>query len=52
VELLVAIEAHLAEDDELAASLACRKLRKAVAGTERRMAARGSRRVSARRSAR
>jgi hypothetical protein len=37
-ELLVAIAAQLAEDDELAASLACRKLREAVAGTERRAA--------------
>jgi hypothetical protein len=34
-ELLVTIAAQLAEDDELAASLACRKLRAAVAGTER-----------------
>jgi hypothetical protein len=38
VELLVAIAAQLAEDDVLAASLACCKLRKAVAGTKRRMA--------------
>jgi hypothetical protein len=38
MELLVAIAAQLAEDDELAASLACRKLREAVAGTERRVA--------------
>jgi hypothetical protein len=38
-ELLVAIAAHLPEDDELAASLACRKLREAVAGTERRRVA-------------
>jgi hypothetical protein len=37
-ELLVAIATHLTEDDELAASLACRKLRQAVAGTERRKA--------------
>jgi hypothetical protein len=37
-ELLVAIAAQLDEDDELAASLACRKLRAAVAGTERRKA--------------
>jgi hypothetical protein len=39
-ELLVAIAAQLAEDDELAAaaSLACRKLRAAVAGTARRKA--------------
>jgi hypothetical protein len=37
-ELLVLIAAQLAEDDELAASLACRKLREAVAGTERRAA--------------
>jgi hypothetical protein len=36
VDLLVAVVSQLAEDDELAASLACRKLRKAVAGTERR----------------
>jgi hypothetical protein len=38
VELLVIIATQLAEDDELAASLACRKLREAVAGTERRRA--------------
>jgi hypothetical protein len=38
VELLVAVASQLAEDDELAASLACRKLREAVAGTERRAA--------------
>jgi hypothetical protein len=38
VELLVAMVSQLAEDDELAASLACRKLREAVAGTERRAA--------------
>jgi hypothetical protein len=37
-EMLVAISAQLAEDDELAPSLACRKLREAVARTERRMA--------------
>jgi hypothetical protein len=37
-ELLVAIAIQLAEDDELAASLACGKLREAVARTERRMA--------------
>jgi hypothetical protein len=37
-ELLVAIATQLAEDDELAASLAFRKLRSAVAGTERREA--------------
>jgi hypothetical protein len=37
-ELLVAIATQLAEDDELAASLACRKLRKAVAGTEQQLA--------------
>jgi hypothetical protein len=37
VELLVAIATQLAEDDELAASLAC-KLRVAVVGTERRVA--------------
>jgi hypothetical protein len=35
-ELLVAIAAQLAEDDELAAAFACRRLREAVAGTERR----------------
>jgi hypothetical protein len=34
-ELLVAVATQLAEDDELAASLARRKLRDAVAGTER-----------------
>jgi hypothetical protein len=38
VELLVAVATQLAEDDELAASLACRTLRKAVAATERRAA--------------
>jgi hypothetical protein len=37
-ELLVTIATLLAEDDELAASLACRMLREAVARTERRMA--------------
>jgi hypothetical protein len=37
-ELLVVIAAQMAEDDELAVSLACRKLRTAVAGTERRAA--------------
>jgi hypothetical protein len=37
-ELLVFIAAQLTEDDELAASLACRKLREAVAGTKRRAA--------------
>jgi hypothetical protein len=37
-ELLVGIAAQLAEDDELAASLACRKLRAAVAGAEPREA--------------
>jgi hypothetical protein len=37
-ELLVLVATQLAEDDELAASLACRKLRAAVAGTERRKA--------------
>jgi hypothetical protein len=37
-ELLVLIAAQLAEDDELAASLVCCKLREAVAGTERREA--------------
>jgi hypothetical protein len=35
-ELLVAIAAQLAEDDELAFELACRRLRQAVAGTEQR----------------
>jgi hypothetical protein len=35
-ELLVAVATQLAEDDELAASFARRKLREAVAGTERR----------------
>jgi hypothetical protein len=34
----VAIATQLAEDDELAVSLACRKLREAVAGTKRRVA--------------
>jgi hypothetical protein len=34
-ELLVAVASQLAEDDEFAASIACRKLREAVAGTER-----------------
>jgi hypothetical protein len=38
VELLVAVVSQLAEDDELAASLACRKTREAVAGTKRRTA--------------
>jgi hypothetical protein len=38
VELLVAVASQLAEDDELAASLACRKLREALAATERRAA--------------
>jgi hypothetical protein len=37
-ELLVAVATQLAEDDELAASFACRKLREADAGTERRRA--------------
>jgi hypothetical protein len=37
-ELLVAIAAHLAEDDELAAALACRRLRDAIAGNKRRAA--------------
>jgi hypothetical protein len=41
VELLVAVATQLAEDDELAASLACRELRKAVAGTKRRAAGAG-----------
>jgi hypothetical protein len=45
VELLVAVVSQLAEDDELAASLACRKTREAVASTT-------PRRGSARRSAR
>jgi hypothetical protein len=44
-ELLVAIATQLAEDDVLAASLACRKMREAVAGTERR---RGGVRLSTR----
>jgi hypothetical protein len=35
-ELLVVIATQLAEDDELAFALACRRLRQAVAGTERR----------------
>jgi hypothetical protein len=38
VELLVAVATQLAEDDELATSLACRKLREAVAATKRRAA--------------
>jgi hypothetical protein len=38
MELLVAIAKQLAEDDELAASLACHKLREAVAATKRRAA--------------
>jgi hypothetical protein len=37
-ELLAAIAAQLAEDDELAFALACRRLRQAAAGTERRAA--------------
>jgi hypothetical protein len=37
-ELLVLIVAQLADDDELAASLTCRKLRAALAGTERHAA--------------
>jgi hypothetical protein len=37
-ELLVAIVARLFEDDELAAALACRRLRKAAAATEWRAA--------------
>jgi hypothetical protein len=37
-ELLVAVAAHLAEDDELDTALACRKLRSSVGGTERRAA--------------
>jgi hypothetical protein len=40
-ELLVAIASQLAEDDELAATLACRKLSEAVAGTERRASGKG-----------
>jgi hypothetical protein len=36
--LRLAIATQLAEDDELAAALACRKLREAVAATERRAA--------------
>jgi hypothetical protein len=54
-ELVVAIAAQLAEDDELAFALACRRLHQAVAGTERRAAgARLSTRIgsAARRSAR
>jgi hypothetical protein len=38
VELLVAIVAELLEDDELATSLVCRRLREAVAATMRRAA--------------
>jgi hypothetical protein len=37
-DLLVAIASQLAEDDDLAFVLACRRLRQAVAGTERRAA--------------
>jgi hypothetical protein len=37
-ELLVVIASQLAEDDELAFALACRRLRQGVAGTERRAA--------------
>jgi hypothetical protein len=37
-ELLVAIATQVAEDDELAFALACRRLHQAVAGTERRTA--------------
>jgi hypothetical protein len=37
-ELLVLVAAQLAPDDELAATLVCRKVREAVAGTERRKA--------------
>jgi hypothetical protein len=37
-ELLVAIVAQLLEDDELATSLVCRRLREALAATERRTA--------------
>jgi hypothetical protein len=36
-ELLVAVTTQLAEDDELAFALACRRLRQAVAGMERRV---------------
>jgi hypothetical protein len=45
LELLVAIATELAEDDELAAALACRKLREAVAATKRRADARLSTRI-------
>jgi hypothetical protein len=38
VEILVAIVGQLLADDELAAALACRRLREAVAATERRAA--------------
>jgi hypothetical protein len=48
-ELLVAIAAQLAEDEDLAFALACRRLRQAVAGTERHAAGAGFRRGSARR---
>jgi hypothetical protein len=37
-ELLVAIATQLAEDDDLAFALACRRVRQAVAGTKRRAA--------------
>jgi hypothetical protein len=48
-ELLVAIAAHLAEDEDLAFALTCRRLRQAFAGTERRAA--GARRSTRIRSA-
>jgi hypothetical protein len=35
-ELLMAVAAQLAEDDDLAFALACHRLRQSVAGTERR----------------
>jgi hypothetical protein len=41
-DVLALIAQHLPRDDELAASLACRKLRAAVASSERHAAARGS----------
>jgi hypothetical protein len=40
-ELLVVIATQLAEDDELAFALACRRLRQAVAGADRRVAGAG-----------
>jgi hypothetical protein len=51
-ELLVAVAMQLDEDDDLAASLACRNLRQAVAGTERRRAGAWLSTKSARHSAR